>query len=86
MTAQIEDYEKISNPLTNMRILLNTLLAVIGAMSILVLSLMQSLFHKTHEHEVGIMLSIGISKADLQKNLYSPPQLYLSAIRRLLCQ
>ncbi|MCI8528155.1 MAG: ABC transporter permease [Lachnospiraceae bacterium] len=65
MTAQIEDYEKISNPLTNMRILLNTLLAVIGAMSILVLSLMQSLFHKTHEHEVGIMLSIGISKAEI---------------------
>lgn len=39
VTANIDEYEKIANPLLNMTVLLNTLLAVTGAMSIAVLSL-----------------------------------------------
>lgn len=65
VTADIEEYKKISSPLLNMTVLLNVLLIIIGVMSIAVLSLIQILFHKAREHEIGIMLSIGISKAEM---------------------
>ncbi|MDE6608006.1 MAG: ABC transporter permease [Lachnospiraceae bacterium] len=63
--ASIEEYEKIANPLINITVLLNTLLTIIGALSIVVLALIQNFFHKAREHEVGIMLSIGISKTEI---------------------
>lgn len=65
VTADIEEYEKIATPLRNMSVLLHTLLIIIGAMSIVILSLIQTLFHKTREHEIGIMLSIGISRMEI---------------------
>lgn len=65
ITADIDEYERISNPLMNMSVLLHTLLTIIGAMSIGILSLIQIFFHKAREHEIGIMLSIGISKVEI---------------------
>ncbi|MBD5535677.1 MAG: ABC transporter permease [Lachnospiraceae bacterium] len=65
ISADISEYEKIANPLENMSVLLDTLLTIIGVMSIVVLLLIQILFHKAREHETGIMLSIGISKAEI---------------------
>ncbi len=65
ITADTKEYEKISSPLVNLTVLLNTLLTIIGVMSMGVLSLIQLLFHKAREHEIGIMLSIGISKVEI---------------------
>lgn len=65
VTADIREYEKIVNPLVNISILSNFLLAITAAMSIVVLSLVQALIHKGRKHEIGIMLSIGISKAEI---------------------
>lgn len=63
--ADIGEYEKIANPLLSMSILSDTLLTVTGIMSTAVLSLIQILFHKAREHEMGILLSAGISKAEI---------------------
>ncbi len=65
ITAHIEDYEKIAGPLADVSVLSDTMLTVIGAMGTAVLSLIQILFHKARGHETGILLSIGISKAEI---------------------
>ena len=63
--ASVEEYEKAAGPLLSMRKLADTLLAIMAAASIAVLSLIQALFGKSRQREMGIMLSIGISKAEI---------------------
>ena len=65
VTANVEEYEKAAGPLLSMRELADTLLAVMVAVSIAVLSLIQALFNKSRQYEMGIMLSVGISKAEI---------------------
>ena len=65
VTASVEEYEKAAGPLLSMRELADTLLAIMAAASIAVLSLIQVLFNKSRQHEMGIMLSVGISKAEI---------------------
>lgn len=65
LTASVEEYEKAAGPLLSMRELARTLLIIMAIASIAVLSLMQALFHKSRQHELGIMLSVGISKGEI---------------------
>lgn len=65
VTASVEEYEKAAGPLLSMRELADTLLTVIAAVSIAVLSLIQALFNKNRQHEMGVMLAVGISKAEI---------------------
>lgn len=65
VTASVEEYEKAVGPLLSMRELADTLLTIMAAVSIAVLSLIQALFNKSRQHEMGIMLSVGISKAEI---------------------
>lgn len=65
LTASVEEYEKAAGPLLSMRELARTLLIIMVIASIAVLSLMQALFHKSRQHELGIMLSVGISKGEI---------------------
>lgn len=65
VTASVEEYEKAAGPLLSIRGLARTLLTVMVAASIAVLSLIQALFSKSRQHEMGIMLSVGISKAEI---------------------
>lgn len=65
LTASVEEYEKAAGPLLSMRELARTLLIIMVIASIAVLSLMQALFNKSRQHELGIMLSVGISKAEI---------------------
>ena len=65
LTASVEEYEKAAGPLLSMRELARTLLIIMVIASIAVLSLMQALFNKSRQHELGIMLSVGISKGEI---------------------
>ena len=65
IAASVEEYEKAAGPLLTMRELADTLLTAIAIVSIVVLSLIQALFNKSRQHEIGIMLSVGISKAEI---------------------
>lgn len=65
LTASVEEYEKAAGPMLSMRELARTLLIIMVIASIAVLSLMQALFHKSRQHELGIMLSVGISKGEI---------------------
>ncbi|MBD5457185.1 MAG: FtsX-like permease family protein [Lachnospiraceae bacterium] len=65
VTASVEEYEKVTGPLLSMRKLADTLLAIMAVASIAVLSLIQALFNKSRQHEMGIMLSVGISKTEI---------------------
>lgn len=65
ISVDIEEYERISNPLADMGVLSETLIMVVGILSVAVLSLIQVFFHKARVREVGIMLSIGVSKAEI---------------------
>ncbi len=65
LTASVDEYEKAAGPLLSMRELTGTLLTIMAAVSIAVLSLIQTLFNKSRQHEMGIMLSAGISKTDI---------------------
>lgn len=65
LTASVEEYEKAAGPLLSMRELARTLLIIMAAASTAVLSLIQALFHKSRQHELGIMLSVGISKGEI---------------------
>lgn len=65
VTASVEEYEKAAGPLLSMRELADTLLKIMAAVSIVVLALIQTLFNKSRQHEMGIMLSVGISKAEI---------------------
>ena len=65
LTASVEEYEKAAGPLLSMWELARTLLIIIAVASTAVLSLIQALFHKSRRHELGIMLSVGISKGEI---------------------
>ncbi len=65
VTARIGEYEKAAGPLLTVRKLAGTLLTIMGVVSMVVLSLIQALFHKSRQHEMGIMLSVGISKKEI---------------------
>ena len=65
LTARIEEYEKAAGPLLDIRKLAGTLLTVVVIAGMAVLSLIQALFHKSRRHELGIMLSMGISKGEI---------------------
>ena len=65
ITASVEEYEKAAGPLLNIRELARTLLTVMVVAGIAVLSLIQALFSKSRRHELGIMLSVGISKGEV---------------------
>lgn len=65
LTANAEEYEKAAGPLLSMRELARTLLITMVIAGIAVLSLMQALFNKSRRHELGIMLSVGISKGEI---------------------
>lgn len=65
LTARVEEYEKAAGPLLAMRELARTLLLVMVIAGTAVLSLIQALFQKSREHELGIMLSMGISKGEI---------------------
>lgn len=79
ITPKIDEYEKIANPLASMTVLLNTLLAVTGIMSIAALALIQILCHKARVHETGILLSTGISKKEILLQHFSEMILISSA-------
>lgn len=65
LTASVEEYEKAAGPLLSMRELARTLLIIMVIVGTAVLSLIQALFHRSRRHEVGIMLSVGISKGEI---------------------
>nr|WP_296463437.1 ABC transporter permease [uncultured Acetatifactor sp.] len=65
LTARVEEYEKAAGPLLAMRELARTLLLVMVIAGTAVLSLIQALLQKSREHELGIMLSMGISKGEI---------------------
>ena len=65
MTASVEEYEKAAEPLLGIRGLARTLLTVMVVAGIAVLSLIQALFSKSRQHEMGILLSVGISKSEI---------------------
>lgn len=65
ITASVEEYEKAAGPLLSIRELSRTLLTVMVVASTAVLSLIQALFSKSRQHELGIMLSVGISKSEI---------------------
>lgn len=65
LTASVAEYEKAAGPLLDMRGLARTLLIILVTVSIAVLSLIQALFHRSRQRELGIMLSLGISKGEI---------------------
>lgn len=65
ITASVEEYAKAAGPLLSVRGLARTLLTVMVVGGIAVLSLIQTLFDKSRRHEMGIMLSVGISKTEI---------------------
>lgn len=65
IAASVEEYEKAAGPLSSMMELAKTLLTIMVIISIAVLSLIQTLFNKSRQHELGIMLSVGIRAVDI---------------------
>lgn len=65
LAASVKEYEKVAGPLLGMREQAHTLLVVMVIASIAVISLIQALFNKSRQHELGVMLSVGISKGEI---------------------
>lgn len=65
LTARVEEYERAAGPLLSIKKLARALLIVMAISGTAALSLIQALFHKSRQHELGIMLSMGISKGEI---------------------
>lgn len=65
ISADNEDYENVASSLKRMDKLVMSLLIVIMAVSVIILSLILTLWGKTRVHETGVFLAIGIKKIDI---------------------
>jgi len=65
ISADNENYQDAAAPLTDLRKLVTTLLVITVIASAIILSLMLTLWMKSRTHEIGIFLSLGISKSNI---------------------
>lgn len=71
LTIDTEEYDVISTPLTSLQTLVDTTVGIVCAVSVAVLTLLLTIWIRGRKKEIGILLSVGKSKADILLQIFT---------------
>lgn len=71
MDANDEMYQRLSKPLDTLTVFSDLIVAVVLINAVVIISLVSALTLKTRETEIGVLLSIGVSKVKIVAQLFS---------------
>lgn len=71
LSMDTEEYEVVSAPLESLVKLVNTIMVIIFAVSAVILTLLLTMWIRGRKKEIAILLSVGISKADILLQIFT---------------
>lgn len=71
LSIDTNEYDIVSTPLESMQKLMNTIILIISIVSIIILALLLTIWIRGRKKEVGILLSIGKSKANIMLQIFT---------------
>lgn len=71
LSIDTDEYEVVSTPLESLQKLVNITIIIISVVSIVILTLLLTIWVRGRKKEIGILLSIGKSKADIILQLFT---------------
>ncbi len=71
LSINTDEYDVISTPLTSLQKLVNTIIIIISVVSIVILTLLLTIRIRGRKKEIGILLSIGKSKANIILQIFA---------------
>lgn len=71
LSIDTNEYDIVSTPLESMQKLMNTIILIISIVSIIILALLLTIWIRGRKKEVGILLSIGKSKANIMLQFFT---------------
>ncbi len=71
LSIDTEEYEVVSRPLESLQKLVNTAILMISIVSVFILTLLLTIRIRGRKREIGILLSVGKSKADIVLQLFA---------------
>ncbi len=71
LSIDTNEYDIVSTPLEAMQKLMNTIILIISIVSIIILALLLTIWIRGRKKEVGILLSIGKSKANIMLQIFT---------------
>lgn len=71
LTIDTEEYDVVSTPLDSLQTLMNTILIIISAASIVILTLLLTIWIRGRKKEIGILLSIGKNRAAIILQIFT---------------
>ena len=71
LNINTDEYEVVSTPLESLQKLMNTAILIISVVSVVILTLLLTIWIRGRKREIGILLSIGRSKADIILQIFT---------------
>lgn len=71
LTIDTDEYDVISTPLESLQKLVNTTIVIISAVSVVILTLLLTVWIRGRKKEIGILLSIGKSKVNIILQIFT---------------
>lgn len=71
LTIDTDEYDVVSTPLESLQKLVNTTIIIISAVSVVILTLLLTIWIRGRKKEIGILLSIGKSKANIILQIFA---------------
>lgn len=71
LSIDTDEYEVVSTPLESLQKLVNTTIIIISVVSVVILTLLLTMWIRGRKNEIGILLSIGKSKANIILQIFT---------------
>ncbi|MDE5779733.1 MAG: ABC transporter permease [Lachnospiraceae bacterium] len=71
LTIDTDEYDAVSRPLESLQKLVNTTIIIISVVSVVILTLLLTIWIRGRKKEIGILLSIGKSKANIILQIFT---------------
>ncbi len=71
LTIDTDEYDVVSTPLASLQKLVNTTIVIVSIVSVVILTLLLTIWIRGRKREIGILLSIGKSKANIILQLFT---------------
>lgn len=70
LTIDTDEYDAVSTPLKSLQKLVNTTIVIISVVSVVILTLLLTIWIRGRKKEIGILLSIGKSKSNILSQIF----------------
>lgn len=71
LTIDTDEYDDVSSPLESLRQLVRTAIVIVSVVSVLILTLLLTIWIRGRKKEIGILLSIGTGKANVLLQMFT---------------